>query len=842
MENILNTHNIQNKNNLLQSETKIIDICTILLEGPKNLINWSENYSQPIYIIKSLKEGDKIIITLNDISGDEKNCQLRIEWGSNDDQFISWTNCYEKGTPYDYEISLTKKVVSDIQNSGKLYLNGCNITIGKWILLQKKEISTIRGNASLIIWNGSQTIDWSSSPEKYVTIESSSFDNAEVNMKLRMNYKNLKLNAQGRISSKLGLPIPDADTFENLTKSWGNYYEFIITNDMLSELKENGMNITGIGYTLTSVELIDQKKEYTITASFNFDDIKSWEKSDGIPKLEITLRNFEEIDIKTKVDAYLITDMFEDYNNYSNNISLSAGEAKKINLEFPDLKPGFYRMAVNVNGNSLCTYYIGFDPTNIISPNDAQPDFWEFWENWKKILKNIDMNEEIKLLNDLSNGSRYIYEIKMMSAPDTKNGDPVPIWGYYAEPKKEGKFPCIINVHGTDNGTGIPMIPDTNNNIEWCEFNFSARGQMLSREKNGNIYKVNNEADFYSYGLGDNDKHYYRAAYLDTIRPLDFVWLREKVNKNAIFVAGGSQGGCFSYVLAALGDGRIKAIAPSITGHADFVHTMEIVGWPTNKFNDWINTNYPDDYEKGKNALLKHQSYFDTKNFSSRINCPVITNFSLQDDTDGPHLNISPFNLLTKVAKEDKKYSINPFLGHSSKQGWTEEYMSFFEKYIDKEIVNITKAKYATYYNSTAVQLSKGIKAATVDGIDHQSKTIIINWRYNGDDENYNVIPGGTAVIIKGNEGNYKFKLLPENKKEFPKNNLLHGSDTRTMTSGGDKYFKLSYGPLANKDFKNKLGWYYGSSDGRAFNIEEHKAWLALSNEQEINFINQDII
>ena len=132
---------------------------------------------------------------------------------------------------------------------------------------------------------------------------------------------------------------------------------------------------------------------------------------------------------------------------------------------------------------------------------------------------------------------------------------------------------------------------------------------------------------------------------------------------------------------------------------------MEIVGWPTNKFNIWINSNYPNNYEEGKAALLKHQSYFDTKNFSSRITCPVITNFSLQDNTDGPHLNISPYNLLTKVFKEDKQYIINQFLGHSSKNGWDKDYMSFFEKYINKFIINIKEEKYDTYYNSVASKL-----------------------------------------------------------------------------------------------------------------------------------------
>ena len=841
MEKLEISKKIKQNGNILENDIKTIEVTTFLLEGPKVLDNWTRNFNQSASVIQSLKEGDKLLVTVSDV-GPGTNCQLRIAWGSEDGQFISWNNCYKNGVPYDYEVVLTKEIIINIQTANILYLNGCNITIGKWTLTKKKDISTTRGNASTVIWSGSQDINWNSSPKTSIIIENSLFSNAQINMKLRMNYKDLKLGAQGRITTSSGSVIPDADTYENLTQNWGNYYEFIITNDMLSELKEKGIKISGNGYTLTSVELIDPMKEYVITAYLNLDDIKAWEINEGTPKLSIILTNFEEIEVNTIFSANLITDMFVYYNDYSIEVKLSPGETKKIYLEFPDLKPGFYRMVACINGNSLFTYRIGFDPTNIISSNDAQPDFWEFWDNWKKVLKAIDMKEEVSLLGEYSTGSRLVYEVKMMSIPDTKDGEPVPIWGYYAEPKKEGTYPCLIKVHGTDAGTGIPSVPNTDDDIEWCEFIFSARGQMLSRVKNGNKYKVNNETDFYSYGLGDNDAHYYRMAYLDTIRPIDFVWSRTKVNKHAIFVAGGSQGGCFSYVSAALSDGRVKAIAPSITGHADFIHTMEMVEWPTNKFNDWINNNYPNDYEKGKEALLKHQSYFDTKNFTTRISCPVTTNFSLQDYTDGPHLNISPYNLLTNVAAEDKKYSINPFLGHSSKSGWEKEYMEFFGDYIDKEIINIYKSKYSTYYNSTSCQLPFGLKAATIDGINNETKELILNYRYNGDIEKKSIIPGGTAVIIKGFEGNYKLKLVPENTDESPRENLLHGSDVRTVTTGGNKYYKLSYGPPDSEEYQDKLGWYYGTSDGSSFIIEEHRAWLALSDDQEtsMNYIIPD--
>ena len=704
MNNQIKSNNEQNFENKLINNTKSLNIIIPLFEGPKPIENWTQNCNQPLNIINTLKEGDILTVKVCEI-GPGTNCQLRISWGADESQYISWTNCYNNGVPYNYELELKEEHISSIKKSGKLYLNGCNITIDKWTLIQKKNISIERGNASSIIWTGSQIIDWNISPKKYVQLENSSFVDARIGMKIRFNFTNIKVSAQGHISSSNWKDIPDANTNENLTFNWGDYYEFTITNNMLVELQENGVIVTGVGYTLKSVELIDPMKEYQIVSTFNRDDIIAWEKKDGIPKLTIKMTNFEEKDINTTVSANLMTDMFVDYNNYSINVQINAGQTKEINLQFPDLIPGFYRMSAKVNGNSICTYFIGYDPTNIISPDDSQPDFWKFWDDWKTNLASININEHLELLNDISYGSRIIFEVKLMSSPDKKGGRAVPIWGYYAEPKKEGNYPCLIHYHGTDNGTGQPQVPKTDKNPGWCELYISARGQMLSRVKNGNAYLVDGNSDFYSYGLGNNDEHYYRAAYLDTRRAIDFVWSRAKVNKNSIFAEGGSQGGCFTFVSAALSDGRIKAIAPSITGHADFIHTMEIVGWPTNKFNIWINSNYPNNYEEGKAALLKHQSYFDTKNFSSRITCPVITNFSLQDNTDGPHLNISPYNLLTKVFKEDKQYIINQFLGHSSKNGWDKDYMSFFEKYINKFIINIKEEKYDTYYNSVASKL-----------------------------------------------------------------------------------------------------------------------------------------
>ena len=786
--------------------------------------------------------GDQIAVHVSALS--EGNTHTAwIQNGSNQDfagvSGVSITSASQVAT-----FTLTEAMLNYIHGNvegtnGGLVVKGTGYTFNQVNLIHN--IYKIKGQPATNIWSGEQVIDWGTDPSQYATVPASNFAFATKDMKLRMSFKGLKLSAQGHLAntSWTNTGIPDANTYETLKSDWGNYYEFDITDAMLTELQANGMHVTGVGYTLTSVDLIDPDCEYDITSTFDTADIIAWETTNGTPNLTVTITNNEAYEITVPINIALMTDMFTDFNTYSANVTLAAGETKVTDVEFNDLTPGFYRMAANVAGNKLCTYYIGYNPTAIVSPDDSQEDFATFWGTWKERLAAIPIDAELTLLNgDTGSDTRNIYEVKYKSVPETadENAEPVYIYGYYAEPKAAGTYPCIIHFHGTSKTTELTMPSGTTEG--WCEFRFSARGQTLDKAKNGSDkYRQdpNDESsvDFYAYRLGDNDEHYYRYVYLDTRRAVDFVYSQAKVNKDAVFAAGGSQGGCLTYVCAALSDGKIRAIAPSITGHADFVHTMEIVGWPTNVFNNWINANYPGDYAAGKAALLAHQSYFDTKNFAKWIYCPVITNFSLQDNTDGPHLNISPYNLLTNVAAADKQYSINQFKGHAAADNWSTTYMAFFNQYLNTPLtipyaLTVSDPGYATYYNSTATQLPSGVEAATIDAANNSENALTVNWCYNGDENEKKVIPGGTAVMVKATAGNYNLSLLPSNTTAAPTGNLLHGSDVSTTTTGGDKYYKLTYGK-ADGSNANNFGWYWGAADGAAFTMPAHKAWLALS-------------
>ena len=693
-------------------EDTYITTRTTMWEG-EQMMSWAQLCSMDSYI-PQIVEGDSIYVTVASIDQTISQWpQVRVTWKTG---YVNYACYKDTEFPRTYALHVADTMVTQMNESGKLYLSGTAATVTKVVLVHRQKVSAERGNAVTTIWSGSQSINWSGSNE-WLRLESSAFAAAKAGMRLRMNFSNMQLGAQGRIVDGTSWgAIEGADSYEKLPTAWGDYYEFTLTEAMATTLQEKGLVVSGVGYTLTSVQLIDPTREYIISTTFDHADIRAWEPADGTPNLSVTFTNYEDIAVNTTIDVTLMTDMFKDYQTYSQPVELSAGETKTVSIEFTDLQPGFYRMAAKANNNNICTYYIGYNPTAIVSPADSEADFLSFWNNWKTKLAAIPVNASLAE-HDATNAAYTVYVASMQSVSDEVDGEPITIKSYYRQSNTPGKRPCLVRFQGTDGGTSTLKEPTWVAPDDWCELIVSTRGQMLNRDNKYNF-------DFYSYGLGDNDLHYYRAAYLDCVRAIDFLKTRTEIDTRNIFAAGGSQGGTFTYVTAALCEGDIRAIAPSITGHADFVHTMEIVGWPTNVFNNWINAaveagTYAT-YEEGKAALLRHQSYFDTKNFAPYITCPVTTNFSLQDQTDGPHLNIAPYNLLTQVAAEDKTYSINPFNGHAAASDWNTTYMNFFNSYLVTEpqtVVITDNTDLATLPNGTICDVTLTREMVVGNGI-----------------------------------------------------------------------------------------------------------------------------
>ncbi len=138
------------------------------------------------------------------------------------------------------------------------------------------------------------------------------------------------------------------------------------------------------------------------------------------------------------------------------------------------------------------------------------------------------------------------------------------------------------------------------------------------------------------------------------------------------------------------------------------------------------------------------------------------------------------------------------------------------------EQATISSVGYATlYYSDKAFEIPSGVTASIVTSVEGGKITF---------EELSEVIPAGTGVVLKGNEGTYNFAIATT-QANAPENNLLRGSDEAATTTGGDLYYMLSLN--ANSD-EGSVGFYWGDAEGGAFENGAHKAYLAVPNSTDV--------
>ena len=136
--------------------------------------------------------------------------------------------------------------------------------------------------------------------------------------------------------------------------------------------------------------------------------------------------------------------------------------------------------------------------------------------------------------------------------------------------------------------------------------------------------------------------------------------------------------------------------------------------------------------------------------------------------------------------------------------------------------VTLSETGYATFYDSkTNYALPAGLKAYVVSAATTDALTY----------KEIPMVPAGTAVMLKSDDKRGgSFILQPTGVGGFfIGENLLEGSDeaTTTTASGDCLFYKLAFGH-SNSDKSNVFGWYWGAEGGAAFQIEGHRAWLAI--------------
>ena len=382
-----------------------------------------------------------------------------------------------------------------------------------------------------------------------------------------------------------------------------------------------------------------------------------WWTAPERPQITVDVVNSNNEISKCEVSLTVTTDQGLPVTEMSQRVAVAAGDSTAVQFEI-NVEPGFYHCTVAGDGEMVKEFNIGFEPESIVSLPDSQPDFDEFWQRTLDELAAVAPEYSMTEEKDKSNTGGKVYRVKMKSLCG------VEVQGYLTMPAKASKKrPMPVLVHYMGYGSK-PWHAEPYEGMERIEFVLSNRGQGLNEP-------TNTYGDWAVYGLGNRDSFYYRGAFMDLVRAIDFVCTLPEVDQRYIFAEGGSQGGAFTLVACSL-DKRIRAAAPWIPFLSDYPDYFKIVHWPAEVI-------FKKQQETGisNRDLYKMLSYFDVKNFTRRITCPILMGVGLQDPTCPPHTNFAGYNLISS----QKQFVIYPECGHDTRHpDWDDRQRDFFRK------------------------------------------------------------------------------------------------------------------------------------------------------------------
>ena len=323
-----------------------------------------------------------------------------------------------------------------------------------------------------------------------------------------------------------------------------------------------------------------------------------------------------------------------------------------LTLKLGKLEPGFYEVRLR----DSVRWNIGVRPDAVVSAPDPQPDFWDFWTQTLAEMDAIPLEPTFTEIPAYSNDVRTCYEVRYPSWGGAISG------GILSVPVAEGKYPVYLQYMGYG---AEPFYFDPSASPDRIDYLVSIRDQGIFRDT---LFR------WIDRGLAAKETFYYRGAFADAKRAVDFVTTLDKADTDHIVSMGESQGGALTFVAAAF-DSRIKAIAPAVPFLGDYPDYAKIVWWPVHEVFDQADAEGLD-----RDALMTMLTYFDVKNFAPRIHCPVYMAFGLQDPTCPPHTNFAIYN---NLGSRDKRYFCVPTCGHAMWQEptWDAERAAFLKQY-----------------------------------------------------------------------------------------------------------------------------------------------------------------
>lgn len=323
-------------------------------------------------------------------------------------------------------------------------------------------------------------------------------------------------------------------------------------------------------------------------------------------------------------------------------LKISAGSTATVSQAFRAPAPGFYYAKVTLDSGQekySQLFRFGCEPTAIKSERVPEQDFEEFWIQTEQRLGEIEPHYRVTKQIESKNRKLKLFEVEFHSFANVR------VSGWLEIPNTPGPHPCVLRLPGY----GQNMKP-LNKFDDLAVFSFNIRGHGNSQKDISG--KPNN---FWVRGLEDKDNYFYRGAYMDCVRAMQFLKNHPQIDGQKIAVWGGSQGGGLALATAAF-DPAVTYCIADIPFLVDWDNYFKLTRWP--EMEQWVKSKEDQDWS----SVLKTLSYFDIMFLAPKIKCPVLSGIGLQDNVCPPTTIFCTFNRIVSP----KKYVLYPEKKHAT--------------------------------------------------------------------------------------------------------------------------------------------------------------------------------
>ena len=286
----------------------------------------------------------------------------------------------------------------------------------------------------------------------------------------------------------------------------------------------------------------------------------------------------------------------------------------------------------------------------------------DFWVATRAILDETPVNATLTENPNLSGREYETWDVTLSSYGGQR------LRAHYTTPKHgsaSGKFPAMLAVPGYGGGKDIPYHVVMHGFAVLTLFP-RAQGESIPE------WDLPEGTTKLTYNVTDKDEYYYRGAYMDCVRGLDFLTERDEVDSARIGMWSRSQGGGFTLATAAL-DQRLAAAVAEEPFMCNYPVAIDIDTQPYNELR-----NYVQEHPEQLQAMLDTLRYFDSLTLADAIECPTLVDIGMAD-------TICPYDTVMPVfdrIRAHKSLLVYPDLPHSPCADFNVHAMNWLKRYL----------------------------------------------------------------------------------------------------------------------------------------------------------------